>query len=88
MRPGNIAPYEMLQRWRAVGNTESDLTSRRFGPQTSRSRDERVIARPTGLRCFEREQYNLWHYDTKHLPKYLNRPTWRISCVSGFVYVL
>ena len=40
----------MSQRWRAVGNTVSDLTGPRFKPQTSRSRDERVTARPSG-RC-------------------------------------
>ena len=33
---------ETLQPWRAVGSTVSDLISRRFEPQTSRSRDERV----------------------------------------------
>ena len=38
----------MLQRWRAVGNTVSDLTRPRFKLLTSRSRDERVTARPTG----------------------------------------
>ena len=49
MRPGNTAPFEeMSQRWRAVGNTVFDLTGLRFEPQTSRSRDERVTARPTG----------------------------------------
>ena len=48
LRPGNTAPFEeMSQRWRAVGNTVSDLTGLRFEPQTSRSRDERVTARPT-----------------------------------------
>ena len=48
LRPGNTVPFkEMLQRWRAVGNTVSDLTGRRFEPQTFRSRDERVTARPT-----------------------------------------
>ena len=48
LRLGNTAPFEeMLQRWRAVGNTVSDLTGSRFEPQTSRSRDERVTARPT-----------------------------------------
>ena len=47
--PGNTGPAEkMLQRWRAVGNTVSDLTGPRFEPQTSGSRDERVTARPTG----------------------------------------
>ena len=51
LRPGNTAPFEeMSQRWRAIGNTVSDLTGPRFEPQTSRSRDERVTARPTG-RC-------------------------------------
>ena len=45
----NTAPSEeMLQRWRAVGNNMSDLTSLRFEPQTSRFRDERVTAQPTG----------------------------------------
>ena len=49
LRPGNAALFEeMLQRWRAVGNTVSDLTGPRFEPQTSRSRDECVTARPTG----------------------------------------
>ena len=33
----------MSQRWRAVGNTVSDLTGPRFEPQTSCSRDKRVI---------------------------------------------
>ena len=29
LRPGNTAPFkEMLQRWRAVGNTVSDMTGR------------------------------------------------------------
>ena len=33
IRPGNTAPFEkMLQRWRAVGNTVSDLTGPRFKP--------------------------------------------------------
>ena len=35
---------------RAVGNAVSDLTGLRFKPQTSRSRDDRITARPTG-RC-------------------------------------
>ena len=48
LRQGNTAPFEeMSQRWRAVGNTVSDLTGPKFEPQTSRSRDERVTARPT-----------------------------------------
>ena len=48
LRQGNTAPFEkMSQRWRAVGNTVSDLTCSKFEPQTSRSRDERVPARPT-----------------------------------------
>ena len=39
---------EMSQRWRVFGNSVSDLTSQRFEPQTSRSREERVTARLTG----------------------------------------
>ena len=53
LRPGDTAPFEeMLQRWRGVGNTVSNLTNPRFEPQTSRSRDKRVTARPTG-RCLD-----------------------------------
>ena len=49
LRPGNSALFEeMLQRWRVVGNTVSDLTGPKFEPQTYRSRNERVTARPTG----------------------------------------
>ena len=33
LRPGSTAPFEvMLQRWRAIGNTELELTSPRFEP--------------------------------------------------------
>ena len=54
LRPGNTAPFEeMSQRWRAVGNTVSDLTGPRFEPQTSRSRDERVTAWPTKYRKYD-----------------------------------
>ena len=42
----------MLHRWRAVGNTVSDLTGPRFETQTSRSRDECVTARPTDMTNF------------------------------------
>ena len=38
----------MLQQWLAVGYTVLDLTDPRFEPQTYRSRDECVTARPTG----------------------------------------
>ena len=34
---------QATQLWRAVGNTVSDLTSPRFEPKTSCSRDKRVI---------------------------------------------
>ena len=45
---GNTASFEkMSQRWRAIGNTVSDLIDPRFELLTSRSRDERVTARPT-----------------------------------------
>ena len=50
LRPGNTAYFEeMPQRLRAVGNTASDLTGPRFEPQTSRSKDELVSARPTTI---------------------------------------
>ena len=49
LRPGNTAPFEeMSSQWQTVDNTVSDLIGPRFGPQTSRSNDERVTARPTG----------------------------------------
>ena len=49
LRPGNSALCkQMSQRWQMVDNTVSDLTGERFQPQTSRSRDECVTARPIG----------------------------------------
>ena len=45
----------MSQRGRAVGNTMFDLTGPRFEPQTSRSRDERATARPTGNRANQKQ---------------------------------
>ena len=37
---------EMLQRWRAVGNTVSDMTDPKFESQTSRFRNQCVTAGP------------------------------------------
>ena len=54
----------MLQRWRAVGNTMSDL----FEPQNSRSRDERVAARPTGEN--ERPIIKIIRNKATHIVKY------------------
>ena len=52
LHSGNTAPLkEMSQWWRVVGNTVSDMTGPKFEPQTSRSRDERATARPTGRYC-------------------------------------
>ena len=49
LRPSNTASFELMsQGWRTFGNTVFDLIGRRFESQTSRSRDERVTARPTG----------------------------------------
>ena len=49
LRPSNTAPFkEMSQRWQTVGNTVPELTSPRFEPQTSLSRNECVTALPTG----------------------------------------
>ena len=48
LRLDSTASLEMSQWWRAVDNTVSDLTGPRLEPQTSRSTDERVTARPTG----------------------------------------
>ena len=46
---GNAAPFkEVLQWWRAVGNTVSGLAGPRFEPQTSRSRNDYVTAQTTG----------------------------------------
>ena len=53
VHPGVKASIEkMLQRWRAVGNTMFDLIGLTFEPQTSRFRDKRVTARPTGWCIF------------------------------------
>ena len=49
LRSGNTASFEeMSQRWQAVGNTMSNLTGPRFELATSRSKEERVTARPSG----------------------------------------
>ena len=40
--PGNTASFkDMSQRWQAIGNTVSELTSLKFEPKTSCSRDDR-----------------------------------------------
>ena len=45
LRPGNTTPFEeMSQRWRAVGNTVSNLTGQRFGqPETGQSERLNVL---------------------------------------------
>ena len=44
----NTAPFEeMLQWWQAVGNS-AKLTTSRFKPQTSHSRDKCITTQPTG----------------------------------------
>ena len=49
LRAGSTGLFEEIsQRWQAIGSNVLDLTDPRFEPQTSRSRDERVIARPAG----------------------------------------
>ena len=62
LRLGNTASFEkMSQRWKAVGNAAFvDLTGPTFEPQTSRSRDKRVTARPTD-RLNERYLNKLTH---------------------------
>ena len=88
LRLSNIASFkEMSKRWRAVGNTAFDLTGPRFEPWTSRSRDERVTARPTSRQpadravmpsSLEREirGSNLWppHFFER---SYVARQQWR-----------
>ena len=47
LRPGSTASFqEMLQQWRAVGKTMSNLNGTRFEPRTYRSRDKRITTRP------------------------------------------
>ena len=66
LHPGNTAPFEeMSQRWRVVGNTVFHLTGPRFEPQTIRSRDERVTARPTG-RFFYCKLFLLAQWNKSH----------------------
>ena len=60
LRRGNTASFEeILNRWRTVGNTLSDLTGLRLEPQTSRSKDERVTARPMCRFKFKDQFYTL-----------------------------
>ena len=50
LRLANAVCFKQIsQRWQAVGNTMSGLTGPRFEPQTSRSKDERIIAQQTGV---------------------------------------
>ena len=46
LRPGSTALETILLRWQAVGSNVSDLTCPRFEPETYRSKDELVPARP------------------------------------------
>ena len=49
LRLGDTGTFEeILQRWRIFGNTVSDSTGPGFEPQTSRFRNKRVTAGPTG----------------------------------------
>ena len=53
LHPGNTAFFEeMSQRWRAVGNTVSNLTGPRFEPLTSHSREECVIFNSTNYNVY------------------------------------
>ena len=66
----------MLQRWLFVVNTVSDMNNLRFKPQTSRFRDERVIARPTGrslLNFFAGNLFSRWNFlgCTDNFPDYV-----------------
>ena len=55
LRLDNTAPFEeMPQRGQAIGNTVSDLTGPGFEPNTSRSRNEHVTARPTAVTLGEK----------------------------------
>ena len=71
LRPGNIASFEETsQRWRVVGNTVSDLTGPRFEPQTSRSIDECVTARPIENSLFADNSSKIvfrWYRDGEEL---------------------
>ena len=52
---GNAAIFEeMLHRQPAVGNAVTNFTVTRFKPQTIRSRNEGVTARPTAFRTFDK----------------------------------
>ena len=59
LRPGKTAFFQMLQRWRTVGNTVSDLTGPGFDPDlSSHSLDKHVTARPTFLRNLNYYQFS------------------------------
>ena len=47
LRPSNTASFEEMSKWwRTIGDSVPNLTSPRFEPQTSRSRDERITIQP------------------------------------------
>ena len=59
---GNTGPFEeMSQRWRAIGNTVSDMTGPRFEPQTSHSTDESIAVRPT-VPKLEKQFFNFFAF--------------------------
>ena len=85
---------EMSLRWRAVGNTESDLTGPRFDPKTSRCRDECVITPPiiknmfkVGLKfcpkLYPKTYFLLEKYDSVHCPDYIREVGREINRVKG-----
>ena len=55
---------EISQRWRAVGNTVSNLTGLWFEPQISRSIDECVTSRPTGQNFSPNSLYSCFNPNT------------------------
>ena len=78
---GNTARFEMLHRWRAVGNTESNLTGPRFESQTSRLSNWPVrfnCGRNFVLDCCKINQDQ----------SYLCNPTRCFSCTKHFSAVL
>ena len=90
LRSGNtqLLSKKMLQQWRAIGNSASDLTSTRFEPQTSRSRDECATARPFDLNARIERFYSFSHYclfvvlSLRDVPKkYFEKPKWRAQAV-------
>ena len=77
LRTGNTAPFkEMLEQWRAVGNTVPNTTGLRFEPQTSAPETNALpFDQPAGLKFYDLTLSlpPLTCRNTKFYPSFLHR---------------